>query len=95
MLTRTFLFLLAMMTGFVPANAAHAARSQQSEIGASADISIKAASFIAVADIRHGAAAWQTHASLRSAANAAHYSVDRQYKVVPVKPIYRGDRTRE
>jgi hypothetical protein len=95
MITRTFLFLLAMVTGFSAANAAEGARAVPSEIGASATVALLTSVIDDTAGISHTAACvfCEKPAILAAVTQPAIYAA--LDFAAPTSCTYRGDRTRE
>lgn len=95
MITRTLLFLLAMVTGFSAANAAESTRAVPSEIGASATVALLANIVDESSELSHASASefCEKPVILALVARPAVYAVFGLTVVAPC--TYRGDRTRE
>lgn len=94
MLTRSFLFLLAILTG-VTAPATNAAQPERAAIGSSAEMVSYKLVALAKADENSGYAYMQIHAkaefsALKDSAGCAEFE-----QVITAPRTYRGDRTRE
>ena len=94
MLTRSFLFLLAILTG-VAAPAANAAQPQQAAIGSAAElVSSRLVALSARQDIsRYSYAQIHDECGFTARLNSVAYFEAHQVFVTP--RTYRGDRTRE
>ena len=93
MLTRTFLFLLAMMSGLSAAQAAERVRPVQSEIGAGTSSAIDAASAL----VEDSAGAIDCFAPVHAYAHAVLQDVKRpvSYAAPVTARVFIGDRNRQ
>jgi hypothetical protein len=95
MITRTFLFLLAMVTGFSAANAAETARVTPSEIGAAASVVLVHGIAAQTAEQANAVASFLPAQPSKLSAMAKLSVFCLAHQTSSSSRTYRGDRARE
>jgi hypothetical protein len=95
MITRTFLFLLAMVTGFSTANAAQTQRVAPSEIGVAASVVLVHAIAAQSAERAASTASYSQTQPFKLPAMAKFLAFAVQEQTATITRTYRSDRSRE
>ncbi len=95
MITRTFLFLLAMVTGFSAANAEQTARPALAEIGASASVSSTYSNAVEQCDRLLAATCVLLQHPAKLAVTAYSSVLILSNQALPAPRTHRADRARE